>query len=663
MQPGEIIEFIENRGFLTALVTRVKASKLLLLTESNREMSIASSRVLHQTSLGLDLSLPRAELVRSLKEISSRRTSLAAKVNLFELWELLEGEGEEFDYRYLAELALPPPIGPDQVAAALRAVFANGLHFKMRPQSARRHSATRVEQIEQARIQEEKRERELKEGGAWLARIWADETPDDPACRDHVVKTLRDMALYGPEAAEYKWGQKLLERADLGKDPFRPFYLLVKIGEMDRHENLDLLRLQIETSFPEKVQAAAAALVEQADLDRENRRNLTDLDTLTIDSSGSEDFDDAVSLEEQGGRSILGIHIADVSAIIQPDSPLELEARHLATSIYMPDRRISMLPEVLSDQALSLKEGSIRPAFSVLAQIDEAGQVDSFEFFPSLVKIKRRLSYQEVDETVEKDPTLKKLLALSQALKAQRHAQGALIMPLPALSVYLAPEGQIGISLIQWDNPGRAMITEFMVLANHLAARLLAEAGAPGLYRYQDEPSQRIIQGEFSEVGLYDCLKQRRFLNRVGWSLEPRPHHGMGLDVYTNLTSPLRRFIDLIIQRQVKSLTAGERPYYLSEQIGELLTLIEPALKKAHNVQFRRKRYWLLRYLEAQSPKNFEAILLDVLPNRTRVFVKELMLELDLTDRSAQKLTPGQEVMIKIKKVNARQDILKFELV
>ncbi|MBW2092531.1 MAG: hypothetical protein JRI34_10480, partial [Deltaproteobacteria bacterium] len=96
MESGQIVEFIENKNLITGLVTRVKATKFLVLTETNRELSISSSRILHQTRPGLDISRPRAELVNSLKEISSRRTALSEQVNLEELWELLEGEGEEF---------------------------------------------------------------------------------------------------------------------------------------------------------------------------------------------------------------------------------------------------------------------------------------------------------------------------------------------------------------------------------------------------------------------------------------------------------------------------------------------------------------------------------------------------------------------------------------
>ncbi|MBW2139986.1 MAG: RNB domain-containing ribonuclease [Deltaproteobacteria bacterium] len=663
MEPGQIVEFIEVKNFIAGLVTRVKASKLLVLTETNREMSVASSRILHQTNPGLDLSRPRAELVQSLKEISSRRASRAMEINLLELWELLDGEGEEFDYRYLAELALPDDTGPDRVPAMLRAIFADGLHFKMRPNTVLRQNAEKVEQITLARIQEEKRGRELMEGASWLTKIWADETPDYPDCRDHVIQTLRDMAIYGSDASEYKWGQKLLEKAGLGKDPYKPFYLLVKMGEIHKHENLDLYRNQIETTFPAAVLSEAENLLRQSDWHEENRRDLTSLETLTIDSSGSGDFDDAISLEEKNGCVILGIHIADVSALVRPDSPLDIEARGLGTTIYMPDQRISMLPEILSEEALSLKQACVRPAFSVTAQIDEFGNVQTYEFFPSLIKVKRQLSYQDVDSTVNSDPTLKKLFAISQTLKSQRHAQGALIMPLPTLNVYLVADGQIGISLINWDNPGRAMISEFMILANYLAASVLAEANIPGLFRYQDEPSQRLLKGEPSEFNLYDCLQQRRYFNRVGWGLDPRPHSGMGLEVYTNLTSPLRRFIDLVMQRQVKSIAAGNEPEYSREQIEELLTFVEPALRKAYDVQSRRKRYWLLRYLEAQSPKNYEAILLQPQPNRPRLFIKELMLETDIAVNSTERFSPGQEVMIKVKRVNAREDILKFELV
>lgn len=662
MEPGRVIEFIEGGKFVAAVVCRVKGTKLNVLTEGDREISISQNRVQHEANSGLNPTKPRSELVRQVKEIAQRRAGIQDGLDLQDAWELLDGEGEEFSYEYLAELIWPTPVAPDQVAAVQRAVFADGLRFKMGSGVALRQTAEKVEQILLDRQRGEEREREMAEGGAWLGQIWKDQPQDEPACADKVVQILKDMALYGAEASDYKLGQKLLERADLGGDPWRPYDLLVKMGEFWTHENLDLIRERINTSFSDEVLAEAEARVKDGPRLDEGRRDLTGLEVITADSGGARDFDDAVSLEEKDGRLFLGVHIADVSALIPPQTLLDREALERGTAVYMPDQRIPMLPEILSEECLSLKEGLVRPAFSMLAELTETGDVLAFEFFPSLVRVKRQLSYQEVDETVQQDLTLKRMLTLSQALKRRRVDKGAMILPLPKLNVYITPEGEIGVNLTLWENPGRAMITEFMILANHLAARFLTERGAACFYRIQDEPNKRIVPGDTDCADLFACLEQRRYLTRVTWTMESKPHHGMGLDCYTNLTSPLRRYLDLVMQRQVRSVAQTGQPFYSAEDAAGLLTQIEEVLGRVTRLQVRRRRYWLLHYFRNQGSREYEALVLERHPRRWRIFLTDLMMDADLPQRPGLELTPGQVIHVRAKKVVPRDDLLRFDL-
>ena len=663
MEPGRVIEFIEGRSFLTASVTRVKGAKLQVISENDREMNVSVSRVLHTEDGKVAPAASRDAVVKALKEISALRDKLSTELDLEELWELLEGEGEEFAYDFLAELVWPGPAAGDQVVAVLRAIFADGVYFKMRPEAALRHSTEKVEQIVQTRAREQERERELNEGGEWLAEVWADQTVEGPACAERIIRILTDMAIYGSEASEFKWGQKVLEKAGLTKDPLTPFKVLVKLGVMGRHENLDLVRKGISVDFSPEILKEAETLASATVWQEEDRRDLTGLEAITVDSGGARDFDDAVSLELVNGRMILGVHIADVSGLILPGSVLDQEALSRAVSIYMPDRRLPMLPEILSEGCLSLKAGEVRPAFSLRIEMTPEAEILGYEFFPSLLNVKRQLSYQEVDSSVDHDLSLGRMFKLSQALKAKRVEQGALILPLPKLNVFLTPEGEIGVNLTLWENPGRSMISEFMILANHLAARFLSEQGAPCYYRVQDEPSERVIPGDSDCQDLFPCLKQRKFLSRVEWIMEPKPHNGMGLNMYTNLTSPLRRYIDLIIQRQVRSLIKEGRPLYDEEAMGDILTLVEVSRKKAAWVQNQRRRYWLIRYLEVHMQEEYEALVLERFPHRWRIFIIDLMLDADLPLQSGQTIEPGQTITVRVRKADAREDTLRFALV
>lgn len=649
---------------MTGCISRVKGAKLLVLSENDREMNISTGRVLHCSNSGLKESLPRNEIIKNLQEISLRRREMSRNVNLPELWELLDGEGDEFSYEYLAELAFNGTGEPDHVAAVLRSVFSDGLYFKMRPGSAARNTSEKIEQITQAREKEERKQRELEDGAGWIERIWSGDIYDEPPdCGERIVRLLKDMAVYGQDAAEYKYGLKILEKAGLAAEPLTPFYILVKLGEFDRHENIELRSLNWSIEFDARMLEEAEAVARDFAWKNETRKDLTHLDVITADSGGARDFDDAVSLELKGDRLQLGVHIADVSSVIPVGSGLDDEAFARATSIYMPDMRIPMLPEILSEGCLSLKEGEIRPAFSLLVDLTDEGDVLDFAFTPSLLKVRRQLSYQEVDVLVETDRKLSRMYALSKALKHRRIEAGALIMAIPKLNVYLAPDGEIGVNLTLWENPGRSMISEFMILANQLAARFLNEKHYPCYYRAQKPPAEIVARSDNNCEDLFLCLRQRRYLNRVTWTIKPKPHSGMGLDLYSNLTSPLRRYIDLMIQRQVRAAINGAPPVYAADEMKDRLTVLEATLRKANTLQNKRRRYWLLRYLEAFGRKDYEALVLEKLPNRRRIFLTELMLDAELPAGGADKLESGETILVRIKKVNAREDILKLEQV
>jgi exoribonuclease-2 len=662
MEPGWVVEFLDNRNFLTALVTRVKGSKILVLSENDREMAVSQGRILSRNHSSLNPSHPRNELVKKLADISKHRQNLADQLDIKELWELLDGEGDEFPFDDLAELAWDGPADDDRRAAIYRAIFSDGLYFKMRPEFALRHSPERVEQIEAERLREAERERELKDGGDWLKCVWSDDYAEPPDCQDHVKDILRDMAIQGNDASEYKWGRKLLEQAGLAGDTLNPFNLLVKMGEMHPHENLDVIRLGLSIEFPEAVLTQTDSLCKQDISDTDIRRDLTDLDVITADSGGAKDFDDAVSIQDMDDRIVLGIHIADVAGLIEPDTPLDIEARQRTTSLYMPDRRVPMLPEILSEECLSLKADEVRPAFSLMIQLTPEGEVIDYEFAPSLIKVKHQLSYQEVDAGVETNLTLKRMFQLSRKLKERRLEAGALVLPLPKLNVFITPEGEIGVNLTIWENPGRSMIGEFMILANHLAADFLMKKEAPCLYRSQNPPGQRLIDGDTNCADLLPCLQQRRYLNRVSWGLEPLRHSGMGLETYSNLTSPLRRYIDLIIQRQVRSVVTTGQPLYDADSMGALLTEVETVLRKATLVMNIRRRYWLQMYLNGAGRKDYEALVLDRTPHRYRIYLPELALDADLPVVRGREFSSGDKVMVKVHKARPREDILKFTL-
>jgi exoribonuclease-2 len=387
---------------------------------------------------------------------------------------------------------------------------------------------------------------------------------------------------------------------------------------------------------------------------------LTGLSLLTIDGERTRDFDDALSLEEVPEGWRLGIHISDVAALIHPESPLDLEARERGTSIYLPEHRLPMFPEEISEDLLSLLAHQERLALSFLVTLDSQGEIRDWNIFPSRIKVQQRLTYHEVESLLAQDQKLAAISHLTRRLKERRLAQGGYELRLPEVWVTFSPQGELQVSVEDQETESRQLVAEAMVLANSLAAKLLTEQGTPAIYRVQPEPREPVRRE--GDRSLLELWRNRRRLSRVVMDLEPQPHWGLGLPSYTLATSPIRRYLDLVIHRQLLAVASGTAPAYDREALAQMVTAIEPAMRRAALLKARRLRYWLLKYLAARVGQTREALVLESLPHRYRLMFPDLLLELFLQAPPGLKLTPGDTIRVRLHKVSPREDQIKVSL-
>ena len=200
------------------------------------------------------------------------------------------------------------------------------------------------------------------------------------------------------------------------------------------------------------------------------------------------------------------------------------------------------------------------------------------------------------------------------------------------------PDSSLVVGVTQWDTPAKTIIGELMILANYLAADLLRQHGYPCPYRYQEKPRgpgpERLTPGQEADIpgddlNLARSLAARRRTGRSGLSFSPSPHHGLGLPVYTAFTAPMRRYIDLLVARQLRAVAEG-RPA-MSQQ--EFLKLALPSHELAQSIQKMqnlRQRYWLKKHLADKTGHNFSALVFEQHDRRLRVCVTDYMQEIDL---------------------------------
>ncbi|MEA3428164.1 MAG: RNB domain-containing ribonuclease, partial [Thermodesulfobacteriota bacterium] len=236
-----------------------------------------------------------------------------------------------------------------------------------------------------------------------------------------------------------------------------------------------------------------------------------------------------------------------------------------------------------------------------------------------------------------------------------RLGRGAVQITLPEINIRTEEAGELAISRIQRESHGRMLVAEIMIMANWLMARFLVKHDAPAIFRAQPEPRGRLYKK--NEGTLFQNWMQRKLLSRYVLGMEPEHHSGLGLEAYVTATSPIRKYYDLVTQRQIRAILGLEEPYSI-EEIQRIIQLLEQPMSCVLKVQNSRHRYWLLKYLETRIGQKEEAVVLFKRKNSYQVLMKEYMIECELPVSSEIDLKPDDLIQIRLQYVNARNDVL-----
>ncbi|HID30094.1 MAG TPA: RNB domain-containing ribonuclease [Desulfobacterales bacterium] len=660
MEPGIIVEYIDRKQIVCAVVLGNKNQKLRMLTEHNREVSHAEKRLAHVSSARLDPATGRDALVNELKNTVARRRKLQKQIDVEALWEVLHAESAWIDTQTMAEFSFDGEISSDHTSAVIRALFEDRLYFKFDTHRFFPNSPERVAQIAAQEAQETRKAHMIEEGSRWIKEVLETPHPSVPPDKKEIIEILKSFYLFRQDSPHHNIGKEILSRS--GLDPIDgPFQFLVKLGIWDHDENLNLHRFGISDTFlPEVTEAVEKLDNKKTDVKGdEKRRDLTELSTITIDGQGTLDFDDAISIEPEGDGFRLWIHITDVSHFLEKGGALDEEALARGSSIYMPDKRIPMLPRALAEDLCSLKEGQERLSITITARLDHSAKVLDYEIFPSIIRVNRQMTYYHANLTVDQDPELSAIYDVAQKLRRFRLNAGAIQLTLPEMNVWIDSNREISLSQINRESPSRLMVSECMILANWLAGRFFKDHRQSTIFRSQLEPRGRLIDENGGT--LYQNWMQRRLLSRVIIGLEPETHAGLGLDVYVTLTSPLRKYLDLATQRQLRSLL-GLEALYSDEDLRFIIQALEQPTRYITVLQRERLRYWILRYLGPRAGQKEEALVLEKRRHRYVILLTKYMIECSLPLNCGAELKPEDTILVKIERINARSDTIGLSL-
>ncbi|PZO42106.1 MAG: RNB domain-containing ribonuclease [Pseudanabaena frigida] len=480
---------------------------------------------------------------------------------------------------------------------------------------------------------------------------------------------LERYALHGDEASDKTAAQELLSFAKRSKNEQAAFQMLVDLGIWSEHENLNLLRSQIPIRFANELIAAAQECFTAPIPDnmRDLRRDLTHLHVYTIDDISTTEIDDGLSIETLAdGKKRIWIHIADPTRWLDPESPLDKDARKRGTSVYLPTGVIPMFPIELAAGPMSLIENKVCHALSFAVDLDEVGAVANYEIVASLVKPNYRLTYEDVEEMLQLgvEDDLDRLADFARLRKKWRVDQGAIEIHLPDTSVKVDSKNGDRLTLeLMEDTFSRQLVAEMMILAGEVAAKFAQTNNIPIPYRYQEQPElppldtlMQLPSGPVREFAICRCM------TKGSLGLYASRHAGLGLDAYAQVTSPIRRYSDLLAHWQIKAFLRGESLPFTAERLTEILQAIDPAIWDANQVERQSVKYWSLEYLRRNKDVVWEALMLDWLRENEKlalVLIEDLGLKLPM--RINRQIQVGDNLRIKTGEVDPRKDIIYFQ--
>ena len=468
-------------------------------------------------------------------------------------------------------------------------------------------------------------------------------------------------AIGGDKAESLSLAKNFMSKLGRKSTPESARSLLIDAGIWDIHTNLDVIRLRVPTSFGSDLEQLAKDLETNppADLDAESRRDLTHLPAFAIDEASTKEIDDALSVEvipdaeKEGGpmhtRQRLWVHIADPSRYVELGSPLDKEARRRLSSHYLPTGTVSMFPMSLAAGPLSLTPDEISCALSVGIMLDADGGID--ESMPPVItpsKVKTtRLTYEQVDRLLDPfalasddnsdvggaedlETTLDCLRRLEWASEQRlqwRKDGGSLesIGPyeLPDMEVKARPSADeadgwaVGIVARERYAASR-IVTELMLAANEAIAMCGEANGIPMPYRCQEMDGVSDEEIEATPEGPCRAWLAIRSTTKSQIAPTPRPHAGLGLDLYVQATSPVRRYADLALHHQLKAHLRGDELPFPDGIEGEdkvkrasaILRLAQDGGEISRQLERPANDYWLREFLRRRGANPTEVLVL-----------------------------------------------------
>lgn len=660
MDKGTLVEFRLHGDRRLAVVDRPEGKKNWVVVDERGQSHIIHPRQVTYEVQGQTYKV--IEIPRFLKDVQDYLDPTSLEV----AWELLVEDGEAVDPAAMAQLLFSDK-SPTLCYAAHCLLFDDKLYFKQKGEAYEPRSASTVAELKHQQEVARLKQQESQEFFSRVEQALVGETVQWTNSDRARIDALERYAVFAEEATHRTPALETLTALGRPDTPQAAMDLLIELRLWTPHENLFLRRSQIPTQFSTKVLEVAQACLISPPVDPDsNRLDLTHLKVYTIDDESTQEIDDGLSVETLStGQQRLWIHIADPTRWLSPGDELDLEARRRGTTVYLPTGIIPMFPPEMATGPMSLKQGKTCCALSFGVLLDEAGAIADYSIHASLIKPTYRLTYEDVDEILELavpgEPEIAAIATYASLRKQWRRSQGAISISMPEASIKVYDD-EITIAVLI-DSQSRQLVAEMMILAGEVAARYSQENNVPVPFRTQPQPElppeEELMQ---LQAGPVRACAIRRCMPKSEMSITPARHASLALEGYTQVTSPIRRYMDLLTHYQLKAHLRGDTLPFTAEQVQQLMMSLSTTTQETVLVERQTNRYWGLEFLRRHPDEVWQGLVLRWLrehENLALVLLEELGLEMAM--RFTNSVQPGDRIELKVTYADPRQDVVHFQ--
>jgi exoribonuclease-2 len=674
LRASSIVMYENDNSALLACVQDFKKGKYIILNQKGRELELASNRLYSFHSLIPAEFSSKDSKAAYLEKLFNTAKESAPGISIEDLWSMINQENRGYSCFELAKNYLGD-LTPEQHIAFRLALLSDKIFFKRKAEEFYPRPLETVEQMKAGEAdRRKKQEAEQKAYSIFKNKI------NDPSIEipSEIMPLIHSMEEVAAEAGNID-PNKVRDVRDFlhnfceengiqlsGANSERVYNFLRLINHFDNFTNLSLLRHRLQIEHSAEAIKEASEIEVKSVLEDAERLDLTALDCFTIDDNSTKDMDDAISLEYLGDGYRLGIHISDVASAIRPHSALDKASSYRLTSLYLPDRIINMLPEELSHNKISLLKDEIRPAVSFLMQVDRNYKILSCEVKLSRLKVKNRYNYDEVNFLLEKpeEHAFEVLHNITATHEMQRIEHGAIQLHKKEAYVIIKDKNNLELQEIDENSPSRRLISELMVISNSNLAAFAKANSIPFIYRTQERPDKdnRPTKSKSSESPSGDIASRMNLKKSLNTTV-PKMHAGLGIDLYCQATSPIRRFLDSCNQRQIVSFLKTGEAFYSEKDLKTILFESDEDLQRYNVINRESKRFWILKYLEMHVFRKH-----DINGTVVRTDLRTPLVELEdvyiaVPVKLDGNISAGDKLKLKIAGINPAFDYLKLEQV